>query len=279
MGSALQKVCADKQIPFIASTHRDADITDLNNLKYLASSNRATLLINCAAFTDVDGAEKASREAYEINAKGPENLSKLASEFPIKIIHLSTDYVFDGEKSSPYTEEDTPRPLGVYGKSKYEGELRLLEGCPNACVVRTSWVFGPGGKNFISSIPALLNQKEHVQAVTDQINRPTYHVDLARDLLSFASQQGIFHYANTGILSRYQIVLDFYEELQRRGVPLACQKISPLTSEAFPARSPRPKYSVLSTEKTERVLGRKPRLWKTVLEEYLDQLWQHTNAF
>lgn len=272
LGSGLIDICQHSHIPFVASSRSDVDVTNLDSLQRKCESIKPTHVINCAAFTDVDGAELQSKKAYAVNAEGPEHLGRLAKEFPVKVVHVSTDYVFDGEKGSPYFETDPTNPLGVYGKSKREGEVRLLDLFPSACVVRTSWIFGHKGTNFISSVLSLLQAQEHIKAVEDQINRATFNKDLARALVDLSSHSGIFHFANHGRLSRYQIVQDFYEEAKNRGFPVRCQEISPASMVDFPTPSPRPPYSVLDTTKVEGVLGRKPRMWKTVLGEYFDHV-------
>lgn len=270
VGKALTAVCQKKNIPFLAAKREEVDITDKEKLRRDAEKAACTHIINCAAYIDVDGAEKNEKQAYEVNAKGVENIGFAACENGMRVVHISTDYVFDGKKAAPYLESDLPNPLGVYGKSKWEGEMRLLNACPTACIVRTSWVFGLGGKNFISFVPTLLQKKTEIEAVDDQINRATYNGDLAEALLELIPFSGVFHFANQDPISRYQIVLDFYEEANKRKLPLTCKKISPILAASVPALSPRPQYSVLNTQKVEQALGRKPRLWKTVLSAYLD---------
>lgn len=275
VGRALVDLCQGEKIPFVASKRSDVDITDLIRLGKEAKRIAPTHILNTAAFTDVDGAEERFRQAHAVNALGPENIGIVASELGIQVVHLSTDYVFDGKKGAPYVEEDLTNPLGVYGKTKREGEVRLLEQLPTACIIRTSWVFGVQGKNFISSALSFLQQKDQIGAVEDQLNRPTYNRDLARVMIDLSCHSGIFHFANQGVVSRFQIVCDFNEEAHLRGIPVRCQKIEPALSKDFPAKSPRPPYSVLSTKKVELTLGRKPRLWETVLGEYLDHVKSH----
>jgi len=272
LGTALIDLCQAEKIPFISSTRREVDITDRDLLLKKGKGSGCTHIFNCAAFTDVDGAEEASRQCRAVNALGPENIGVVAAELGMQVVHVSTDYVFDGKKETPYTEEDEPNPLGVYGKTKREGEVLLLQQLPTACIIRTSWVFGVQGKNFISSVLSLLQEKGEIHAVEDQVNRATYNRDLARVMLDLACHSGIFHFANEEPISRFQIVQDFYDEANQREIPIKCEKISPALAKDFPARSPRPAYSVLSTKKVERVLGRKPRLWKTVLGNYLDHV-------
>lgn len=270
LGGALIEHCLKSKIPFVASDREQADITLLNQLKQLAKKNQCTHVINCAAYTNVDLAEKEPAKAHAVNAIGPENLGILGKEFNLKIIHVSTDYVFDGKKGQPYTEIDVPHPLGVYGKTKFEGEERLTAIFPKACIVRSSWIFGQPSKNFISSIFSLLKHQEKIRVVSDQINRATYYRDLAQVLIELADQQGIFHFANEKPLSRYQMVQDFCREMQKRNILMKCQEIVPISAKDFPALSPRPIYSVLATDKITAFLGREPREWETVLSEYID---------
>lgn len=275
LGRALIDRCQILGIPFVASTRRDLDITNLENFKRVAETNDCTHIINCAAYTNVDGAEKEEIEAYLVNAIGPENIGIVAKENGKKVVHLSTDYVFDGEKKEPYTEEDRPNPLGIYGKSKWEGEHRLLQQFPTACIIRTSWIFGHEGKNFISSLLSKMREDSAVKVVEDQINRATYNRDLAGILIDLCCHSGIFHFANEDPLSRYQIAKDFYEEAKLRGILLKCQQIIPISSKEFQAVSPRPSFSVLDTKKVTLALGRKPRVWKTILKEYFDYVPLH----
>lgn len=272
VGRALVDFCQAENIRFVAATHAEADITNLEQLQRAADKIAPTHILNAAAFTDVDGAETQFERAHAVNALGPEHIGIVAAERDIHVVHLSTDYVFDGLKETPYVEEDPTSPLGVYGKTKREGEERLFEQLPTACIIRTSWVFGILGKNFISYALSILQNKERIEAVDDQQNRPTYNRDLARAMLDLSSHSGLFHFANHGVVSRYQIVLDFQAEAHKRGIPIRCKEIVPVLSTAFPAKSPRPLRSILSTAKIERVLGRKPRLWETVLGEYLNHV-------
>ncbi len=235
LGQAIAEVCGSEKIPYVASTHSEADITNLEQLKWMAEQILPTHLINCAAYPDVDGAEKNVEHAYTVNALGTENVGIIGRELGIKVVHVSTDYVFDGENDRPYLETDRPNPIGVYGKSKLEGELRLLEQLGTACIVRTSWIFGQRGKNFLSSILTRLQRDEHIQADTDQINRATYNCDLAQALIDLSCQSGIFHFANGQPASRYQIVKDFYTAATERNLTVKCQKISPI-SAACPIR-------------------------------------------
>jgi len=272
LGKALIDQCSAQHIPFIASTRAEADITVLEKLRKVAEGAHCTHIINCAAYTNVDQAEKESRIAHQINATGAEQVAMVAKEHGMQLIHVSTDYVFDGEKGTPYTETDAPNPINVYGKSKWEGEQRVVAQFPSACIVRTSWVFGREGTSFISSVIKWLREKDAIQAVEDQVGRATYNKDLVAALLELNCHSGLFHFANGGILSRFQIANDFHKEATLRGLPLRCQEILPVSHTLYPTPSKRPIFSALDTSKVTQALGRPPRHWETVLKEYLDAI-------
>jgi dTDP-4-dehydrorhamnose reductase len=269
VGSTLHQLCREKKIACVATSKQEADVSDLEALRRKAAEIEPTHIVNCAAYTDVDGAENNFDAAYLVNTFGAENLGLLAKEFHCKLVHLSTDYVFDGEKREPYLEQDECRPLGVYAKSKHEGELRLLEVCPKACVIRSSWLFGVKGKNFISSMLSIMQKTEVVKVVADQKGRPTYCRDLAEAVLDLLCHSGIFHFANDGELSRFEMAQDIYTEARALGIEMVCRSIVPVPSSEFPTRAKRPIYSVLHTGKVERVLGVRPRTWNETLKEYL----------
>lgn len=271
LGSALKSLCVKENIEHIASDRIEADITDLEGLEKSAKTIRPTHIVNCAAFTDVDGAEKQGEKAYLINATGPENIGKVAKRHDAKVIHLSTDYVFDGQGSSPYLESDPCAPINVYGMSKREGEMRLLDQDPTACLLRTSWLFGPKGKNFISSILSFLQKQEEVKVATDQRGRPTFCKDLAKAILSLTDASGIFHFANANDASRYEIAQEIYRAAKQRNIPLACKNLIGVSASEFKTVARRPSYSVLSLAKIEAELGRPVRPWQEALGEYFQE--------
>jgi len=273
VGTALQKLCRKDHIPFVATGHGDVDISSLANVKEFFHSNPSiTHIINCAAYTRVDEAENQAEEAFKANTLGPENLGKLARHEGLKLIHVSTDYVFDVENPSPLLETAPYQPCSIYGKTKKEGEERLLTEFPHACIVRTSWVFGSGGKNFISSLLNKLQQEKAISVVHDQVNRLTYAHDLASVLLALLCHEGIFHFANHGVVSRYDVALKMRQFLQENGKNLACDEISKVPASTFPTKAPRPRFSVLDTQKIEKIVGIKPRNWQEDLKEYIDEI-------
>lgn len=270
LGSALRRLCKDRMIETVETGH-EIDIAHLEKLKKFSHSTSAegiTHLINCAAYTDVDSAEKEKDLAYSVNALGPENIGTVANQMGAKVLHLSTDYVFGKGGDRPFLETDPCHPVGVYAETKWQGEQNLLDVCPTGCILRTSWVFGSGGKSFISSLLNKMQMCETLQVVSDQKGSPTYVRDLAEAVLSLLCHSGIFHFANAGDASRYEIALAVFKHAQTLK-DLKCKTISPVLSSAFPTPAVRPSYSVLNTEKIASILGQTPRHWEEAFQEFL----------
>jgi dTDP-4-dehydrorhamnose reductase len=265
VGSALKQLCIEKDIKFSASNKIEADISDFNSLKNAFPG--ATHIINCAAYTNVDKAELEPDLAYRINAEGAKNAALIAKEQGARFIHLSTDYVFDGQKARAYEEDDSCNPLSVYAKSKLEGEREVLKAYPQSCILRTSWVFGKGGKNFLSSLLTLMQTKEEITIDATQTSRVTYCLDLARAILELLPFSNVFHFANSQECSRLDVAQELYEIAKERKIPLKCQKIIP-SYQAIKG-APRPLRSVLSTERFALDTKSKPRSWQDALKEYV----------
>lgn len=184
----------------IGLTRVELDISDREAVKAMIAGHRPDAVLNCAAFTDVDGSETNEALAYAANADGPENLAAACREFGAKFLTISTDYVFDGDKDGFYVEDDVPKPQSVYGKSKFEGEQRTAAANADAIIVRSGWIYGPGGTNFLSVMPSLLGEGKCLTAVSDSLGTPTYAVDLVRRMRKLIGQdaRGIFHITNRG---------------------------------------------------------------------------------
>jgi dTDP-4-dehydrorhamnose reductase len=270
LGSSLVRACRKQGLEVIATGREEADICNLDSLKAKALELRPTHIVNCSAFTDVDGAEADPSATFAVNVDGAANIACVAKESEARLVHISTDYVFNGRGHQPYREEDLCGPVNIYGKSKWEGEKRVAAINPSACILRTSWLFGVRGKNLISSLLWQLQQKEELQVVFDQCGKPTYCADLAEAVIALLDFEGIVHFANEGASSRYQIALDLLEAVKARGVSLKCQSILPVLSSQFPTLAPRPCYSVLSTDKYCHYTSTKPRLWSEAVNEFFD---------
>ncbi|HPE85019.1 MAG TPA: dTDP-4-dehydrorhamnose reductase [Chlamydiales bacterium] len=242
LGRAMIKACHG--LDFVATG--DVDITDLDAMKRFVERHTPTHLINCAAYTNVDGAESEPELAKAVNTYAVAQMGKLG----VKVVHFSTDFVFDGQKNAPYTEEDEPNPLSVYGRTKLEGERQLLCYAPESCVIRISWLFDLEGPCFLTKMRQLIQSEKSVKVVTDQIGRPTFASDAASVCLQLMDQSGIWHFANKGIVSRYDWIK------QAVGGP-----VEKAVSADFITPAVRPLYSALDTGKIE-TLGVKIRPWQ-----------------
>ncbi len=272
LGSVLMKHCMERGIKVVGTSRLDADVCDEDQLEKVAITESPTHIVNCAAYTDVDGAEAKSEAAFAVNCWGAANVAAVARKVKARLIHVSTDYVFDGKARKPYSEEDKCAPVNVYGKSKWEGEQKVLEAVPEACILRTSWLFGLKGKNFISSLWGRFQQVEELQVVSDQCGKPTYCSDLARAVINLLDAEGIVHFANEGGSSRYEIALKLLEVMKQRGLRPKCKKISPVGSAQFPTAALRPTYSMLDTDKYFSLTSTRPRLWFEAADEFINEI-------
>ncbi|HUX13196.1 MAG TPA: dTDP-4-dehydrorhamnose reductase [Spirochaetia bacterium] len=253
LGTEVEALLQEKKIPHVA-TDLDCDITDPEAVLAYAGPKQIDWILNCSAYTAVDRAEDEPVLAFKVNADGPENLARLAKQKAARIIHISTDYVFDGKKDGAYTEEDKVNPIGVYGKSKAEGERRVRDACARHFIVRTSWLFGPNGKNFVYTMLRLFNEKPVVRVVNDQHGCPTYAPDLAAMLVKIveldSQEYGTYHFTNEGKTTWYEFAREIYRQARDRGLVTSECRIEPITAAEYPTRAVRPRNSVLDTGKT-----------------------------
>lgn len=264
LGSAL---CAayPKDVPFL-ETGKEVDIAQLESVrKYALKNPGITHIVNCAAFSQVDAAEDFKEQAYGTNAIGPENLAIAANEIGAKLIHISTDYVFDGKGRRPLTEKDPTGPRSTYGKTKLEGEERALK--KGGCVIRTSWIFGSGGKNFVSNLLKMLQSQKEIRLTDDQWGRFTYAPDLAEAILKMLDCEGLYQFANIGVATKYEFGLSMRQEAFLLGYPIMTDSIIPVPGSCFPAPCERPAYSAFDTSKIEKIL--KIRHWKDAMKDFL----------
>ncbi|HEY3496734.1 MAG TPA: dTDP-4-dehydrorhamnose reductase [Polyangiaceae bacterium] len=281
LGSALATRLERLRVPYV-TTDLELDIGQAEPVLAFALRERPTHIVNAAAYTRVDDAEAHEDEAFRANALGPDHLGRAAAELGAGVVHFSTDYVFDGTARTPYQEEAPTAPSGAYGRTKLEGERRLLahrsERCP-VHVIRTSWLFGENGNNFVRTIARLVAEKEELRVVADQYGRPTYTGDLADAALALAgldgrapAGDGIVHFANGGETTWHGFASAIRELCLARGLPVKAARVVPVTTAEFPRPAPRPAYSVLDTRRIEAALGRAPRPWPAALEEYFGRL-------
>jgi dTDP-4-dehydrorhamnose reductase len=269
LGQALLRLCADRGLCVYGTGKKEADITLKEILTVKALEISPTHIINCAAFTDVDAAQVEYEKAWNVNAKGAQNVAEMAYGINARLIHISTDFVFNGSQEKPYKEEENIQPVNAYGMSKGEGEKLVFSAHPNACVIRTSWLFGKGGKNFLSSLLDWLKTRDQISVIDDQWGCPTYAPDLAEAIIDLLDEEGIFHFANLNAASRFEIARFAFEEMRRQNISIACKNVLPVSKEVFPVIAPRPSHSILSTEKYTRVTSKRPRLWQDTLKEFI----------
>lgn len=242
----------------------DADIRDAQQVQKVIEQARPEWIVLAAAYTDVDGCESNAELAFAVNRDGAVNVATVAKQVGAKLLFLSSDYVFDGKKTSPYETTDLRNPQSVYGRSKAEAELRLLEVMPDCCVVRTSWLFGTGGKCFPDTILKLAASRPALDVVNDQRGSPTYVVDLARAIMQLCRKDadGIVHVTNAGECTWFEFAREI---VGRAGLSTG---VRPVSSEQMARPAPRPAYSVLSP-KSLHSFGIKMPLWQDVLQRYL----------
>lgn len=271
LGTALQAVLADRGRAFVAPPECEFDITDeaavavvMDRFASSVGPGEQGVVVNAAAYTNVERAEDEPATAFLVNETGPGLLAAAARSRGLRFVHVSTDFVFDGMKDGPYAETDEPNPLSVYGASKLAGERAAIAADPGALVVRTAWVFGPGGANFPSKILERAGQGGAMRVVTDEVGSPTYTLDLARAMLDLADRgaTGVFHLAGTGECSRFELAAAV---LALAGLDNA---IEPVTSDLFPTRAARPANSVLDCSKAA-ALGVRMPAWRDALARFM----------
>lgn len=245
----------------------ELDITDGVRVAAYVAKAAPDVVINAAAYTDVDGAEDALEAAFLANETGARNIAEAAAYRKAPVIYFSTDYVFDGTGRVPYAPDDPPAPLSVYGRSKAAGEAATRKANPNHFIVRTAWLYGPGGNNFVEKILRAAARQPRLRVVDDQIGSPTHTLDLAHAMrvLAKTTAFGTYHAVNAGQCSRFEFAREIlrYAELE---VP-----VEPCASSEFPQKARRPPYSVLDTRKLTEVIGLAMRPWPNALVDYLQR--------
>ena len=273
LGQALVQAATLGGYEVTASARNDFDPLDAESVAAYIDAHSPDIVCNTIAYTQVDKAEEEEEEALNLNRLFPRILGRILKERPaVRLLHCSTDFVFNGRKNEPYVETDTPDPLNVYGRSKLEGENALLElQLENLCIVRTAWLFGPGKKNFVSTILGLCGAGKSLNVVHDQMGSPTYTTDLAAYCLHLlqAGGQGIFHVANSGQASWCELASE-----ATRLAQVECP-ITPIPSGEYPQKALRPAYSVLDCAKFTAVTGITPRSWSLALTDYIFATTDH----
>lgn len=258
----------------IAFTHREADFTQPGTVHAAITAQRADWVINCAAHTAVDKAESEADLAYAINRDGAGALAEAVAGYGGRLIHLSTDFVFDGAQSHPYHEDDAPNPLGIYGASKWAGEQAVRAALPDAVVVRTAWVHGAHGHNFVRTMLRLAAERDELAVVDDQIGTPSWTGDIADALIALmaADARGVYHFTNEGVASWYDFAVAILDEARALGFPVKAQRVRPIPTDDYLTAARRPAYSVLDKQKIRALLGRPIPHWRASLITMLREL-------
>lgn len=270
LGSALLAISGRSQIEFLSTDHHSLDITNRTAIAQFLQQHAVDAVVNCAAYTAVDKAESEPDKAHLINAAAVGFLAAETLQRRIKLIHISTDFVFNGQQSHPYLETDSTDPLSVYGKTKLAGEEAVLQSNPTALILRTSWVYSPYGNNFVKTMLRLCREREVVKVVADQTGTPTYAGDLAQAIMMVIQQQpsisGLFHYSNEGTASWYDLAMAV------RDLAGLKTHLEPISTTSYPTPAVRPKFSVLDKSNFKRTTSLNIPYWRHSLERCMKEL-------
>jgi dTDP-4-dehydrorhamnose reductase len=285
LGATLMREYRDK-FELAGFDHEDLDLANEKEVRASIEPLEFDVLVNAAAFTNVDLSETKRDDAFQVNATAPKVLAEICSGKGAKLIHFSTDYVFDGEKREPYNEEDPAHPISVYGESKRAGESNVLEADDNHLVIRVSWVFGPARPSFIDAMIKRAREEDQIAAVADKFSAPTYTRDIAEMLPTFFDRAvgGILHFSNAGQCSWQEYAQHALDCCRSLSIPLKAKTVGPVRmadmmavgQTASPVRTwiaRRPPHSVLSTAKYNALTGRTPRSWRDALADYIEQTY------
>ncbi|MEM7502627.1 MAG: dTDP-4-dehydrorhamnose reductase [Pseudomonadota bacterium] len=257
-------------------SHQSLDITDRDAVNSAIGDADAQIVINAAAYTDVDGAESNAEVAHAVNATGAENLALGAADAGARVIHLSTDYVFDGSRPQPLRVTDPVAPLNVYGVSKLAGEKAVRDALPTrSSIIRTSWLYYQHGQNFVHTMLRLMRENAQVRVVADQVGAPTWAASLARAVWAAALDEdvhGVMHWRDAGVASWYDFASAIAEIGSTLGLLNDGVEVVPVTTAEFPTRANRPGFSLLSVDESANRLGIVPEHWRTNLRHMLEQL-------
>lgn len=257
-----------KRFDVVPILEKDWDITDSVTGSDVMRRVKPDVLLNLAAVTNVDGCEDNTEAAYRVNGEGPGILASLCDAFAARLVHFSTDYVFDGMKDAAYTEQDATNPLSVYGKSKLQGEKNIFQYSPSALIVRTEWIYGQGGENFITKVLKIARETGRAEVVDDQWGTPTYAKDLGPAVAALieGNKAGVYHVTNSGSCTWYGFARKIFSLLD---MAIVC---TPITSDRLTRKAKRPMNSVLDCSKLQIDTNVRMRGWESALQEYLTGL-------
>ncbi len=269
----------------ITWNRQSLDLTDTDHIRTQILEIKPQIIVNAAAYTAVDRAETEPELAHAINAKAPTTLAEITDQLGAMLVHISTDYVFDGLQSSPYIESDKTNPQSVYGDSKWQGEQGIRQACEQHIILRTAWVYGQYGKgNFVKTMLRLGAEREELRVVDDQIGTPTWAQDIGDAIASLIRHRlttdpnqntdfyGTYHFTNRGVASWYDLAVAIFDEAAALGLPLKVRQVIPIPTSEYPLPAPRPAYSVLNNRKITPLLGQTAPHWRQSLGQMLQGL-------
>lgn len=274
LGRELCDRLAQTEYEFIPFTRADADFAQPERVHAAIAAHQADWVINCAAYTAVDKAEADADTAYAVNRDAVRAVAEAVAGYGGRLLHVSTDFIFDGAQSRPYRESDAPNPLGVYAQSKWAGEQAVRAILPDALIVRTAWVHGAHGYNFVKTMLRLAAEREELRVVDDQIGSPSWTGDIAAALIELIGQDatGCYHFTNEGVASWYDFAVAILAEARALGFPIMAGRVTPIATSAYPTPARRPTYSVLDKQKIRAALGRPIPHWRESLVAMLREL-------
>jgi dTDP-4-dehydrorhamnose reductase len=280
LGTELSMLLEKSGLPF-AGTDRGVNITNMAELTAahakLAEKKQVKWIINCAAYTEVDKAEDEVEVCRSLNVQGAANIAAIANNTGARLIYLSTDYVFDGKGNRPYREDDAAAPISVYGRTKREGEIEVLKNNPGSYIIRTAWLYGKYGRNFVHNMLRQMNEKDEVNVVNDQHGSPTWTFDLASVILTFIKNVdsgkdvpfGIYHFTNEGDITWFDFAKEIYRQGRKHGNITKNCAVNPCASAEYSVKAQRPVYSVLDKSKIKAALKIKIPAWEKSLKEFI----------
>ncbi len=274
LGRCLSELAETTDWNWIFKTRQQFDLTDFPAVKAYIKENQPDIIVNTAAYTQVDKAEEESDLAFKVNQQGVENLVNSVENSQTRIIHVSTDYVFDGQGSNPYVESDPVNPQSVYGSSKAAGEKILLDRINDkSYIIRTSWLYSEFGQNFVKTMLRLGSERREISVVNDQMGMPTYAGDLALGIIRMIEQfksnnvpSGIYHFTNKNITSWFHFATEIMKSAKLKCV------VKPIPSSQFPTLAKRPVFSALNTDKFESIFNFTIRSWKDALQDCIERI-------
>ena len=272
LGNELHNVLEQKMPGVTMYTDiKDLDLTDSEAVKKFIIDNEISHVVNCAAYTAVDKAEQEPALCAKINTDTVKNIAEVAADYGVKVIHVSTDYVFDGTAHAPYKESDKVNPISTYGTTKRKGEMVLLSMSPDAVIIRTAWLYSPYGNNFVKTMMRLGSERSELGVVCDQIGTPTYALDLAEAIYTILTARqwvpGIYHFSDEGVCSWY----DFTKAIHRIAGIKSCN-VKPIATDDYPTLAARPPYSVLDKTRIKKTYGITIPHWEESLVDCINRL-------